>query len=263
MSLLFNFRPLVINPRLAERIGLNEAIVLQQLKYWLNETESGLDHEGRRWVYNTVEQWQKQFPFWSADTVKRSLTSLQKQGLVMVEKLAKAKHDHTNHYAINYQSAALIEEGNLHQSEEGNLPPSDGAGCPVLHTEITTKTTTQTSSGISVDPMEGFEQFWKLYPKKKSRKDAVKAWAKLKPNEELHQTLITALGSHCVSEDWTKDQGRYIPNASTWINGERWTDELTPAGGKPSRHIGLDQINHEDGLERQADGTYRIASVNP
>lgn len=113
------------------------------------------------------------------------------------------------------------------------------------------------------DPMEGFEQFWKLYPKKRSLKEARKAWAKLKPNQELRQTLITALGSHCVSEDWTKDQGRYIPNASTWINGERWTDELTPAGGKPSRHIGLDQINHEDGLERQADGTYRIASVNP
>ena len=33
--------------------------------------------------------------------------------------------------------------------------------------------------------------------------------------------------------------------------------------GKPSRHTNLDQINHEDGLEQQADGTYRIASVTP
>ena len=63
MSLLFNFRPLVINPQLAERIGLNEAIVLQQLKYWLNETESGVEHDGRRWVYNTMEQWQSSSHF--------------------------------------------------------------------------------------------------------------------------------------------------------------------------------------------------------
>lgn len=90
---------------------------------------------------------------------------------------------------------------------------------------------TENPSGNSVDPLEGFERFWKLYPKKKARKEAIKAWAKLKPNDELRQTLITALGSHCVSEDWAKENGRYIPNAATWINGERWTDELKPAYG--------------------------------
>lgn len=229
MSLLFKFRPMVINPQLAERIGLNEAIVLQQLKYWLNETESGVDHDGRRWVYNTVEQWQKQFPFWSQETVKRALSSLQKQGLVLVEKLAKAQHDHTNHYTINYQSAALFDQVTLTQSEGVNLTSSDGSDCPVLHTEITTKTTSETSTGASVDPMEGFDQFWKLYPNKKSKKDARKAWEKLKPSAELRLTLMTALGCHRLSRDWTKDDGQYVPMASTWLNGERWTDELVPA----------------------------------
>lgn len=228
MSLLFKFRPLVINPQLAERIGLNEAIVLQQLKYWLNETESGLDHNGHRWVYNTVDQWQKQFPFWSVDTVKRALKSLQLQGIIFAEQLAKSKHDRTYHYAINYQSNALFEQGNLPCSEEGNLPSSIGAGCTVLHTEITTKTTTETSTVVSVDPLEGFDQFWKLYPKKKSLKDAKKAWAKLKPNPELRQTLITALGKQRLQHDWVKDGGQYVPLASSWLNGEKWTDEIGP-----------------------------------
>ncbi|ARB29724.1 hypothetical protein ATI14_1746 [Pseudomonas tolaasii NCPPB 2192] len=235
MSLLFKFRPLVINPQLAERIGLNEAIVLQQLKYWLNETESGVDHEGRRWVYNTVEQWQKQFPFWSQETVKRALSSLQKQGLVLVEKLAKAQHDHTNHYAINYQSDALFDQVNLTQSDQVNLTSSGGSDCPVLHTEITTKTTAETSL---VNPLEGFDQFWKLYPKKKSLKDAKKAWAKLKPNPELRQTLIAALGKQRLQHDWVKDGGQYVPLASSWLNGEKWTDEVGPLAGattsKPS-----------------------------
>ncbi|WP_248769157.1 helix-turn-helix domain-containing protein [Pseudomonas sp. MWU12-2345] len=96
---------------------------------------------------------------------------------------------------------------------------------------------------------EGFDQFWKLYPKKKGRKDAAKAWAKLKPNEELRQILITALGQHSVSEDWTKDGGRYAPNASTWLNGERWTDELLPAAGsKPSAFNNLP--NHTPDMYR-------------
>lgn len=235
MSLLFNFRPLVINPQLADRIGLNEAIILQQLKYWLNETESGVEHEGQRWIYNTVEQWQKQFPFWSADTVKRALSSLQKQGLVLVEKLAKAKHDHTNYYAINYQSVALIEEGNLHQSEEGNLPPSGGAGCPDLHTEITTKTTPETSLSKSANQQDGFERFYKLYPRKQKRPAAERAWKKLGLSSEQQELLIKALAEHCKQVDWIKEGGQYIPLPASWLNDRRWEDELKPATvGKPS-----------------------------
>ena len=79
------------------------------------------------------------------------------------------------------------------------------------------------------DMVEAFEVFWKLYPNKKSKKDARKAWEKLKPSAELRLTLMTALGNHRISRDWAKDDGQYVPMASTWLNGERWTDELVPA----------------------------------
>ncbi|EFO2518259.1 hypothetical protein B6Q94_26680, partial [Escherichia coli] len=46
MSLLFAERPLVINTQLAMKIGLNEAIVLQQLHYWLRDTGSGMECDG-------------------------------------------------------------------------------------------------------------------------------------------------------------------------------------------------------------------------
>lgn len=82
---------------------------------------------------------------------------------------------------------------------------------------------------VDKDLAEAFEVFWKLYPNKKSKKDARKAWEKLKPSAELRLTLMTALGSHRLSRDWTKDDGQYVPMASTWLNGERWTDELVPA----------------------------------
>lgn len=87
------------------------------------------------------------------------------------------------------------------------------------------------------DPMDGFDQFWELYPKKRSLKDAKKAWAKLKPNPELRQILITALGNQRLQHDWVKDNGQYVPLASSWLNGEKWTDEvglLAGTGGKAS-----------------------------
>lgn len=151
MSLLFKRQPLVISPLLACRIGLNEAIVLQQICYWIEETQAGVEHAGRKWVYNTIEQWNEQFPFWSPDTVKRSLTSLKKRGLVDVRQLNKAKHDRTNFYAINYDSPLLMEEGNLPSSKRakepssnsGKMPSSNGAKSAFLHTENTTETTAE------------------------------------------------------------------------------------------------------------------------
>ena len=92
------------------------------------------------------------------------------------------------------------------------------------------------------DMVEAFEVFWKLYPNKKSKKDARKAWEKLKPSAELRLTLMTALGNHRISRDWAKDDGQYVPMASTWLNGERWTDELAPAStGKTSAFNNLPQ----------------------
>lgn len=89
MGLLYNFRPLIINPELAIRIGLNEAIVLQQIKYWLTETESGHKQDGREWVYNTYEEWQKQFPFWSVDTIKRTFRSQKSRAVSLVKSYKK------------------------------------------------------------------------------------------------------------------------------------------------------------------------------
>lgn len=168
MSLLFNRKPIVINAELADRIGLNEAIVLQQLNYWIQDSTAGEVHDGRKWVYNTFEEWQRDnFPFWSVDTIKRTLTKLKKLGLVDVKQLRKSKHDHTNFYTIEYRHALLSDQGNLHQSNgadcinpstqnapavKGKKHRPNGAKCTDLHTETTTETTSESSSGGEKSP---------------------------------------------------------------------------------------------------------------
>lgn len=125
MSLLFNFRPLVVSPQLAVRIGLNEAIILQQINYWLNDTESRHDHDGKLWVYNTYEEWQKQFPFWSVPTIKRTLASLEKQGVVIAKKLQKTQCNHTKFYTVNYASECLFDEIKLTRSKGSDCANPD------------------------------------------------------------------------------------------------------------------------------------------
>jgi hypothetical protein len=71
----------------------------------------------------------------------------------------------------------------------------------------------------------GFDEFWKEYPRKVNKKESLTAWkkAKLPPLE----TLLNVLNKHKESEQWTKDNGKFIPHPSTWLNKERWNDELS------------------------------------
>jgi len=99
--LLLDEKPLIILPSLAKTVGLNEAIVLQQLHYWLQQSTNIRD--GYKWVYNTYEDWQKQFPFWSTRTLKRIITGLEKKGIIVSANYNQISIDRTKWYRIDYE----------------------------------------------------------------------------------------------------------------------------------------------------------------
>lgn len=70
-----------------------------------------------------------------------------------------------------------------------------------------------------------FEQFWESYPKKRSKGAAEKAWAKIKPSEQLLGQMLDALERAKTSVDWTKEGGKFIPYPATWLNAKGWEDE--------------------------------------
>lgn len=73
---------------------------------------------------------------------------------------------------------------------------------------------------------EWFETLWKLYPNGRNRKAACKAWDKLKPDRELCRFMFQSIRLQLRGEDWARDGGRYVPHFSSWLNGQRWTDEV-------------------------------------
>lgn len=99
--LLINEPPLQVLPSLAKEIGLNEAIMLQQMHYWL--LKSANEFTGVKWFYKTLEEWQTEFPFWSAMTIRRTLGSLEKQKIIKIGNFNKKKFDKTKWYTIDYQ----------------------------------------------------------------------------------------------------------------------------------------------------------------
>lgn len=72
---------------------------------------------------------------------------------------------------------------------------------------------------------QNFETFWLEYPKKVGKKIALNSWMKI--DQDNFDAIMTALKAYKKTDQWKKDGGQYIPNPSTWLNQERWNDELT------------------------------------
>lgn len=149
--LLLKEQPIVINKELAKIIGLNEAIVLQQIEYWLNLNEitekDTVFKNGYYWTYQKIEKWTEQFPFWSYDTVKRTLKKLRDKNILITDRFNEKEYDRTIWYRIDYaklneiennynkkaNSAKCTNEENSHSKKEKTCKPlkkANSAKCP-------------------------------------------------------------------------------------------------------------------------------------
>ena len=89
-----------------------------------------------------------------------------------------------------------------------------------------TSVSVSVSDTVSVSDKEytdNFEKFWEAYPKKVGKKEASRAFKKVK---EPLNVLLDAIEEQKLSEQWSKENGRFIPNPATWLNQGRWEDHL-------------------------------------
>jgi len=84
---------------------------------------------------------------------------------------------------------------------------------------------TPSGSPIHSHMCDRFAQFWKAYPKKKSKGQAEKAFNKINPDEQLLAIMIAKIERATKSEDWIKEGGKYIPYPASWLNAKGWEDE--------------------------------------
>jgi len=79
----------------------------------------------------------------------------------------------------------------------------------------------------------GFAAFWSAYPKKRGKLDALKAWKQTTKARPSMLRLLDAIRHQKGSEDWLRQDGRYIPHPATWLRRGCWDDEVNPPDGPP------------------------------
>jgi hypothetical protein len=70
---------------------------------------------------------------------------------------------------------------------------------------------------------EAFEEFWKRYPRKTGKGGAWLVFKKL--DAKTHEAIHKALDWQIHLDQWTRDNGQFIPHAQTWLRQRRWEDE--------------------------------------
>lgn len=122
-KLLYDEAPLLVFPTLASIIGLNEAIILQQIHYWneINKKSDNNFRDGYFWTYNTYEKWQEQFPFWHVNTIKKTIYRLESNNYIISGNYNKSKIDRTKWYRVNHEKLDSIE-AELQESKQKSSP---------------------------------------------------------------------------------------------------------------------------------------------
>lgn len=78
-----------------------------------------------------------------------------------------------------------------------------------------------------MDQTKLFDEFWKLYPRKIKKKAARKSFERLKPDNELFDKIMFGLERYNLLWEGKQTELEFIPHASTWLNNERWEDDIT------------------------------------
>ncbi|WP_052672542.1 hypothetical protein [Aliterella atlantica] len=138
--------PLLLPPDLAKEIGLHEAVILQQIHYWLERSSHLIN--GCRWIYNTYRAWQEQFPFLSLSAIRRAIARLEGLNLLKTERFNKRQWNQTKWYSINYQRLeVLISSICSNQTDRSaQFEHLDSANLSRSSTKNTAFTTSKTTS---------------------------------------------------------------------------------------------------------------------
>lgn len=107
------------NPKLGEIFGRGESMFIGILQFLLNNQNVGIEREGKKWVYNTFEQW-ADYTKYSSRQIERIVSKLSKQGIIIVQKLSRCKSNRTNYYTVDEAKLEALLNKKEASSTKGN-----------------------------------------------------------------------------------------------------------------------------------------------
>lgn len=237
----------------AVKHGMEKAVILQNMRFWLDKNKAnGTNlHDGFYWTYNSAEAFFKLFPYLkSAKIIQRLLKSMVEDGLLLASNYNKKGYDRTKWYSMPEYCAESLDTSHCSKMTNGldKTDQCNGQKCPMDCSKMTNamvktdqpipdiNTDIKPDDKPSINTVEWrestFDEFYSLYPQKKSKGQAETTWHKVflgqgnhkKPDDaqELFDEIISAIKIQAPIIKASTHQ----KHPSTWLNAKAWLDEI-------------------------------------
>ncbi|MBD2302883.1 hypothetical protein [Nostoc sp. FACHB-190] len=100
--------PLLVPPLLAAEIGLEEAVILQQIHYYC-QISKHIKRDGRRWFWKTLKDWGETLPFLKISAIRRAIANLRdKFQLIDVCRHSEKTWYQANWFTVNVENVQAL-----------------------------------------------------------------------------------------------------------------------------------------------------------
>lgn len=210
----------------ADVVGVNAAVLFQTIAFWCQHCEANGKnfHDGLYWTYSSNKAFREIFTYMTASQIDTALRKLIDANLVVKGNYNKSAYDRTMWYAVTEKGKSILGKSKMEKGKIKN--PNAENREPIPNTINDAVEDTNTRKRAESVNLSAFDDFWAIYPKKDAKQAAIKAWMKLKPNDDLKNAIIAGVRRD-IDGKWKGAERRYIPNPATYLNGGRWEDEAT------------------------------------
>lgn len=117
---------------LAEKYGILEAVLLDNFCFWTakNAANEVHIHEGRVWTYNSVKAFCEMMPYASSKQIRRALSHLEADGLIVTGNFNNSPYDRTKWYALTDKAFSECRLGNFDLPKRANGEAEKGKPIP-------------------------------------------------------------------------------------------------------------------------------------
>jgi hypothetical protein len=211
-KLLIDEPALQVLPSLAVRIGLNEAIVLQQL-HWALQRDTAEVRDGQRWLKAGLEFWCKQFPWWSEATIRRVFQNLRDAGLVESKRGRDAAWHTIHHDKVD---AAQINVSAPDRQNDASTDHIDRSPCKKEGREVGERSSAATSAADDSEmTLPGLEP-----PPSPAKKRTLEERIPIGLVERVWDHWLEVFGSHHRIKTLTDARARMIRKALIAVDAE-------------------------------------------
>jgi len=180
----------------AVKYGVEKAVLLQHIRFWCvqNEGKDTHEHDGLVYMYQSAQDMHKHYPYWSRQKISRLLRDMEAEELIKSGNFNKVQYDQTKWYTITLECSDL--NNRISKLEQ-----------PIPDTKTDTKTDTM------------FEECWKLYGRKGTKRQAFRYWQRLSNDDKL--AILEAIPRYCdnTNYDYRKFfEGWIKPTNRMWEN---------------------------------------------